>query len=151
MIDDILRLLQKCPPARYEQGEDFVRVLPCSEEGFEVVIEQIWEGHFAVSFGGWREDYYNLKEALECFSFGLSNRCRLKVQSKDGTPFRWTVEYRDESEWREGTTKSKWNYKILTPVVIVYLQNNLLAANEFYPCGAKPDTALSQNEGSLSH
>jgi len=43
MIGEILEVLEKCPLAQYEQGEDSVRVLPGSPEGFEVLIEQIWE------------------------------------------------------------------------------------------------------------
>src|SRR5438270_12659396 len=73
MIDEILKVLQKCPLAQYEQGKDSVRVLPGSPEGFEVIIEQIWENHYSVTYGGWHEDFYSLEEALSCFFLGLSN------------------------------------------------------------------------------
>src|SRR2546430_348492 len=126
MIGEILEVLGKCPLAQYEQRKDSVRVLPGSPEGFEVVIEQIWENHYSVTYGGWHEDFYSLEEALGCFFLGLSNHCRLKVCSKDGKPFRWTVEYWTDPDWRGRCPKGTSLRRLLTPAVTAYLQNDLL-------------------------
>ena len=133
MIGEILEVLEKCPLAQYEQGEDSVRVLPGSPEGFEVLIEQIWENHYSVTYGGWHEDFYSLEEALGCFFLGLSNHCRLKVCSKNGKPFRWTVEYWTDPDWRKRSTKATWSRWILTPAVTAYLQNDLLPETDLQP------------------
>jgi hypothetical protein len=130
LIDEILNFLEKCPQIQFERGEDSVRVHPTTPEGFEVVIEQIWESHYSVSYGGWHEDYHTLEEALGCFFFGLSNRCRLKVQSKDGNPFRWTVEHWNDPSWRERSTKASWSHRFFKPTVTTYLQNDLLPESE---------------------
>lgn len=130
MIDEILKILEKCPQIQCERGEDSVRVHPATPEGFEVAIEQVWENHYSVFYGGWHEDFHTLEEALSCFFFGLSNRCRLKVQSKDGNPFRWTVEHWNDPSWRERSTKSSWFHRILTPTVTTYLQNDLLPESD---------------------
>ena len=126
MIDEILNFLEKCPQIQFERGEDSVRVHPTTPEGFEVVIEQIWESHYSVSYSGWHEDYHTLEEALGCFFLGLSNRCRLKVQSKDGNAFRWTVEHWNDPSWRERSTKASWSHRFFKPTVTTYLQNDLL-------------------------
>jgi hypothetical protein len=130
MIDEILKILEKYPQIQCERGEDRVRVQPATPEGFEVVIEQVWEDHYSVFYGGWHEDFHTLEEALSCFFFGLSNHCRLKVQSKDGNPFRWTVEYWNDASWRERSTKASWSHRILTPTVTTYLQNDLLPESD---------------------
>ena len=147
MFNELLGVLQKYPQAQYEQGDDFVRVLPCTPEGFEVVIEQIWENHFTVSYDHWHEDFYTLEEALDCFFFGLSNRCRLKVQSKDGVPFRWTVEYWDEPNWHERSSKAAWTYRFLTPATTAYLQNDLLPESDLHPFINKLGARLQQTGG----
>jgi hypothetical protein len=126
LIDEIVQLLEKCPQVHFDRGEDLVRVLPATPEGFEVVIEQVWEDHYSVSYGGWHEDFHTLEEALTCFFMGMSNRCRLKVQTKEGNPFRWTVENWIEPSWRERSTKAGWSRRFLTPTVTTYLQNDLL-------------------------
>ena len=126
MLGEILEVLEKCPLAQYALGKDLVRVLPATPDGFEVIIEQIWENHYSVTYGGWHEDFYSLEEALGCFFLGLSNHCRLKVCSKNGKPFRWTVEYWTDPDWRERSTKATWSHRILTPAVTAYLQNDLL-------------------------
>ena len=133
MIGEILEVLEKCPLVQLEHGKDFVRVLPGCPEGFEVHIDQIWENHYSVTYGGWHEDFYSLEQALGWFFLGLSNHCRLKVCSKDGKPFRWTVEYWDEPNWRKRSTKTTWSHRILTPAVTVYLQNDLLSDTELQP------------------
>jgi hypothetical protein len=133
MVGEILKVLEKCPLAQYELGEDLVRVLPATPDGFEVVIEQIWENHYSVTYGGWHEDFYALEEALGCFFLGLSNYSRLKVQSKDGKPFRWTVEYWNDPDWQERSTKATWSYRFLTPAITAYLQNDLLPETNLQP------------------
>jgi hypothetical protein len=130
MIDEILNILKNRPQVHFERAEDFVRVLPTTPEGFEVVLEQIWETHYSVSYGAWHEDFHTWEEALGCFLLGMSNRCRLKVQSKDGKPFRWTVEDRNDPSWRERSTKATWFHRFLTPTVTIYLQNDLLPESD---------------------
>ena len=64
MVGEILKVLEKCHLAQYALGKDLVRVLPATPDGFEVIIEQIWENHYSVTYGGWHEDFYSLEEAL---------------------------------------------------------------------------------------
>ncbi len=126
MFDKIIKTLKEYPGAEYKLGEDLVRVLPVTPEGFEVIIEQIWENHFTVSFDGWHEDFFSLEKALACFFMGLSNRCRLKTQEKGGSRFQWTLEYLDGTQWREGSSTRRFIHKFWRASVTTYLQNDLL-------------------------
>jgi hypothetical protein len=130
MLDEILKILQQYPQAKYECGDNFVRIPPCSTEGFEVAVEQVWENHFMVSLGRWRQDFYTAQEAVECFLFGLTNRCRLKVESKNSVPFRWTVEQWSDPSWSERSTCATWSYRFLTPPTTAYYQNDLLPEDD---------------------
>ena len=147
MFNEVLAVLGKYSDLRYEKGDNLIRVLPLLRNGFEVVIEQIWENHFSVSCDRWHEDFYNLEEALDCFLLGLSNRCRIKVQSKEGVPFRWTVEYLDDTTWHERSTNSVWTYRFLSSATTSYLQNDLLSESDVQPIINRLGARLQQTGG----
>lgn len=130
VVNEVLNLLKDYPFVRYQRGEDSVRVPAATPEGFDVIIEQIWEGHYAVSYGGWQKDFDLLEEAAACFLVGLSILCRMKVETKDKKPVRWTVEHWEDPNWREVSSKGAWSPWIFKPAVISYLQNDLLPENE---------------------
>ena len=126
MFDQIIEALKECAQAEYVIGKDLIRVLPGTPEGFEVIIEQIWDNHFIVSFDGWHEDFFSYEKALACFFMGLSNRCRLKTQEKDSSRFQWTLEYLEGADWREGSSCQRLIRQFWKPSVTTYLQNDLL-------------------------
>lgn len=144
MFDEILATLGKYSQLRFEKRDNLIRVLPAVREGFEVVIEEVWENHFSVSFDHWHEDFYNLEEATDCFLLGLSNRCRVKVESKGGVPFRWTVEYLDSREWHERSSNSVWTHRFLSAATTAYLQNDLLSERELQPILVRTSARLQQ-------
>lgn len=126
MLNEVLELLKKYPQVKFERREDSVLVPPTSPEGYPVLIEQIWEGHYAVSFGGWQKDFSNLEEAVACFVMGLSNHCRLKVETKGKKPVRWTVEQLENADWKEISSRGSWSPSFKQPVTS-YLINDLLS------------------------
>ena len=126
MFDDIIEKLKESPAVRYEVAEERIRVLPATREGFEVMIEQIWENHFTVSFDGWHEEFFNYEKAAACFLLGLTNRCRLKIQEKGGSRFQWTLENLEGKEWREQSSTQRYIHQFWKPPVTSYLQNDLL-------------------------
>ena len=128
VLNEVLDLLKQYPQIKFENREDSVLVPPTSAEGFPVLIEQIWEGHYAVSFGGWQKDFSNLEEAVACFVMGLSNHCRLKVESKGKKPVRWTLEQLENTDWKEISSRGSWSAQIFKQPVTSYLINDLLSA-----------------------
>jgi hypothetical protein len=127
VVKEVVDLLKKYPQVKFERRDDSVLVPPTSPEGFPVMIEQIWEGHYAVSFGGWQKDFSTLEEAVSCFVMGLSNHCRLKVESKGKKPVRWTLEQLENADWKEISSRGSWSPQIFKQPVTSYLTNNLLS------------------------
>jgi hypothetical protein len=127
VLNEVIELLKKYPQVKFERRDDSVLVPPTSPDGFPVMIEQIWEGHYAVSYGGWQKDFSSLEEAVSCFVMGLSNHCRLKVESKGKKPVRWTVEQLENADWKEISSRGSWSAQIFKQPVTSYLINNLLS------------------------
>ena len=77
-IDEILSKLKKYPQVSFQVAPHSVTVNPTSVNGFKVSLEVIG-GIFRVYFEGWHEEFSKENEALNCFAFGLSEECRLRV------------------------------------------------------------------------
>jgi hypothetical protein len=71
--------------------------------GFAVSLTEGTD-EWVVRFDGWHEHFTSEDEALNCFAFGLSDRCRLRVLYRGSFPYRWTVEERTEHGWRDDST-----------------------------------------------
>ena len=103
VVQEIKARLQKYPMARHESGEAWIRVLPASNDGFIVQL-RAGSKKYEVSFDGWHEDFDREEEALNCFAFGLSSECRLKVWSFARFDYKWTVEHYQDGAWIEDST-----------------------------------------------
>ncbi len=69
-------------------------------ESFMVSI-QSYADDFQVSFDGWHEHFQNANAALNCFAFGLSDECRLKVTLRGNMECAWTVQSQEEGTWTD--------------------------------------------------
>ena len=115
--------LQKHPEIRYEENKDSIRVLPLSDSGFAVEIFETNEG-YTVGDGGWHEELDEPTKVLQCFAFGLSDRCRLRVKMRGKFPQKWTLEYIQQGEWLEDSTTGMLLFPFWRKAEIVYLQNH---------------------------
>ena len=83
-------------------------------------------GDYVVSFEGWHERFTVEEEALDCFSFGLSESCRLRVTYRGESPVSWAVQSLEHGTWVVDSTTAL----IFTPFwrrrTVVYRQNELL-------------------------
>jgi hypothetical protein len=96
---EIIRVkLQSYPQLRYESTRSSITVSPESSDGFSVSFCQEGTG-FVVGYGGWHEHFDSETEALNCFAFGLSDQCRLRVTSRGSTDYRWTVQHLVDGNW----------------------------------------------------
>ena len=99
-IETIRAKLRKYPQLRYEQTPGSITVFPESPDGFPVSFHEDGTS-FIVGLGGWHEHFDSEAEALDCFAFGLSDRCRLRVTSGGGFEYRWTVQHLVDGDWRD--------------------------------------------------
>lgn len=96
MTDWPLMITQK---AKGELG-----LLTCDNPGsFEVSISE-QDGDFLVGYDGWHEHFSDLKPALNCFAFGLSEECRLKVTLRGQLECSWTVQSWTGEGWKDAST-----------------------------------------------
>jgi hypothetical protein len=77
-IEKIKAKLSAYSDARYSEGPEQIEVHPRDPSGFTVVLRIARPG-FTVYFERWHEEFTSEDEALNCFAFGLSPKCRLAV------------------------------------------------------------------------
>lgn len=100
-IEIIRAKLQNHPQLQYNHTAVSVTVSPESLDGFPVSFCQEGAASFVVSFDGWHEHFDSESAALDCFAFGLSDQCRLRVTSRGGIDCRWTVQKLINGSWRD--------------------------------------------------
>ncbi len=139
VIQKIKEKLEKYPDVSFEETASDITILPKDSSGFLV---NLWKDdrEIIVSFEAWHEhfDRSDEAEALNCFAFGLSEHCRLKVYSKDGKDYRWTLQTKDleTNEWHFGGTTMVFRLiKFWKRKQVRYLQNS------FIKIGAMPVAA----------
>jgi hypothetical protein len=124
-IDKIKATLLAHPGVRYSERPNEIEVHPADEFGFSVAFRMTDAG-FTVSFDGWHEEFTLVREALDCFAFGLSPSCRLAVVRRGTTETKWVVESLQDGQW----TPSAETVALLQPfwrsAHIVYRRNRLL-------------------------
>jgi hypothetical protein len=128
-IRDIRERFHKYPAARFEEGIGYIRYLPDSSDGFSISFH-INESEYVVSYDGWHEHFQDVESALNCFAFGLSDACRLKVVSRHGTPHKWIVESRANGDWALESETGLIFFPFWRRPKIEYRQNSLIKAYE---------------------
>jgi hypothetical protein len=126
-ISTIKEKLKKYPHLQVEESAGMITIKPESPDGFEVTFED-GENEYTVYFQGWHEHFDKSEEerALNCFALGLSNSCRIKEYSKNGKPYKWVLESKDNGEWQEDSVMGLLTFNFWNKPEIKYLQNRLI-------------------------
>ena len=119
--------LAKYPHIRYSASDRSIEIQPADASGFTVGCQQTAEG-LTVAFEGWHEAFKSETEALNCFAFGLSEACRLRVVYRGDTPVRWTVEARRDGVWASDSETGLLLIPFWRRKNVRYLQNRWLPA-----------------------
>lgn len=117
------------------EQKNYIEAVPIAKGGFPVSLEN--EGfQFTVTYGGgWHEHLEKAQDALNCFGFGLSERCRLKVHTAGNSEYKWTVEYLYENKWLEDSTTGLLFFPFWRQRETFYLQNQVTtkeSGNDWY-------------------
>lgn len=110
---------------RCERTADSIRYVPEEPDGFEPMLSR-GDGEFTVSFAGWHEPFNSIDEALRCFTFGLSECCRLRVLSRGSIDYRWTVQARREGRWEDDSETGLLIFPFWLRRRERYLQNHVI-------------------------
>ncbi len=125
-IEKIISRLKKYPEAEYELNEESITVNPTTENGFHVSLTDNGNGNYTVAFDFWHEEFDNESDALNCFVFGLSEDCRLKLTKKGKRTIKWTVESNENDKWIEECTTGLLSLSFWKRTESEYLQNDLI-------------------------
>ena len=99
-LDEIRSRLKKYPELRFQDDGERIEVFPVDESGFPVSFYQHGTD-FTVGYAGWHDTFKDPTEAFNCFVFGLSEDCRLKVTCRGRYEYRWVVEHFENGAWRQ--------------------------------------------------
>lgn len=98
LIERIREKLKKYPSVLPKVNGSHLEVIPQSDSGFTVWAHEA-DSSFTVGFEGWHEEFSNPDEALNCFAFGLSNSCRLRIFGRGGKDYKWQVFHQTDGKW----------------------------------------------------
>lgn len=92
------QLRSRHPHVAYRVSGQEISVEAQSPDGFAVTVSEA-AGEWVVSFDGWHDHFAPEDEAFNCFGFGLSDQCRLKISYRGDYAYRWTVQVRSGEQW----------------------------------------------------
>jgi hypothetical protein len=107
---------------RYTEADGTIVVHAPVAGGFDVSISE----ELVVGFDGWHEHFETPEEALECFAFGFSDQCRLKVTYRGRFACKWTLESLEDGRWVEDSTTGLVFFPFWRAARVEYRQNGLL-------------------------
>lgn len=125
VIDKIREKMGKYPDAQFKVEDNCIIFIPNTEDGFEVRLVADPYRYF-VSFDGWHEEFEDEDEAMKCFGFGLSEKCRLKVIQRGRMRYRWLLEFKIDNEWRPETETGLMFFPFWLRKTELYLQNHII-------------------------
>ena len=98
-IDQIKEKLKKYSELNYQLEGNTLSITPLDTNGFRVWLAED-DACYTVGFDGWHEEFECESDALDCFAFGLSDQCRLKIVRRGDMACSWTVESKENNEWK---------------------------------------------------
>jgi len=130
VIAQIIHVLKQYPEVRYEFRSDAIRALAADASGYEVALLMQPQPCYTVCLATWHMEFADENSAIGTFLGGLTEGYRLKVASRGGTDYRWTIQYQESYGYRDGSTVVTFNFKFWRRKKIRYLQNHLLRPPE---------------------
>lgn len=129
-LDAIREKLLKYPQLSVVDGGDRITVEAQTPDGFDVSFDAGGD-EYTVSMAGWHAhfDPSQIDTALNCFAFGLSDAARLKVHSRGGRDYCWTLEAFEDGEWRPDSTTGQLFFRFWRRKTVRYLRNAVIIAD----------------------
>src|SRR5262249_26725421 len=98
LISRIREKLTRHPGVTFNARERFLEIPAQKPTGFQVWAEE-GQNRYTIGFEGWHEEFTDVGEALNCFAFGLSTACRLRVFRRGGMDYKWQVLHEVDGRW----------------------------------------------------
>jgi hypothetical protein len=126
ILDQLIDKFSSHPGLKTEQVDNTFAILPRDETGFRLWIREDKARKFTVGFDRWQETFNDATQALACFALGLSKDCRLKVYSRLGARYHWTLQQFQGGLWVDGSEYKEKIVSIWPFRKTEYLQNDFL-------------------------
>jgi hypothetical protein len=108
IIDRARHRLSAFPDVQFEATPTAIHVPAPGAQGFSVSL-RIEGARFIVRYDGWSQTFGRAEDAYDCFEFGLSDSCALRVTLRGETACRWQIEKREYGLWVPGrTVRRRW-------------------------------------------
>jgi len=126
VIDRAARTLRAIDGVVFDASDDTITVPPPADDGFVVRLRMVHDRQFVVWFDRWEQTFDRAEDALDCFEYGLSDSCRLKIVLRGDAPIVWHVEKREYGMWVPGNHPRKVpSLAFWRPTSVVYRQNRV--------------------------
>ena len=126
VIDQAARTLGALDSVAFDAGQDAIAVPPASADGFAVRLQMVHDREYVVSYDAWQHTFDRAEDAYDCFEYGLSDSCRLKITLRGDEPINWDVERREYGMWAPGRhPRKRRSLAFWRPARIVYRQNHV--------------------------
>ncbi len=122
VVDRIREWAARHPEVVVTEGRGRIEVRSTDSSGFPVRVHD-GSGQCTVYYSGWHEEAADEAEALNMVAFGLSKSARLKVVSRGGRDYSWTLESWEEERWRPVSETALIFFPFWRRKAIRYLQN----------------------------
>jgi hypothetical protein len=126
ILDQLIDKFSNRPGLKTESSDNTFAILPRDDTGFKLWIREEKGRKFTVGFDRWQESFNDATQALACFALGLSKDCRLKVYSRLGARYTWTVQQYVSGLWVDGSTHVEKIVSIWPFRKTHFLQNDFL-------------------------
>ena len=129
-LDAIREKLRRYPQLSVADDGDRIMVAAQTADGFDVSFDAGGD-EYTVHMAGWHAhfDPSQIDTALNCFAFGLSDAARLKVHSRGGRDYCWTLEAFEDGEWRTDSTTGQLFFRFWCRKTVRYLRNAVVVSS----------------------
>jgi hypothetical protein len=126
VIDRAARALDALGGVDYTATPSTITVRPSGADGFAVTLAMEHARAFVVTYERWRHTFDRAEDAYDCFEFGLSDSCRLRVTYRGEDAVAWHVEKREYGMWAPAShSATRWSWRFWKPRRFEYRQNGL--------------------------
>ena len=126
ILEQLIDKFSNRPGLKTDLTGNTFSIIPSELGGFKLWIREDKGRKFTVGFDQWQETFNDATQALACFALGLSKDCRLKVASRLGARYQWTVQQYVGGLWVDGSVHLEKIDSIWPFRKIEYLQNDFL-------------------------
>jgi len=122
--EKIKKLIDRIPDLNFEESKNYFSILPSDKKGFKVWMS-IKDKYMTVGYDGWHEEFDIENDAIRCFIYGLTNKCRLKVFKRGKVVYKWIMQAFEDDQWLDFSSTIILFVPFWRKKEIIFLQNNI--------------------------